>query len=79
MFLKDLKIPEQSFYFNDILADPFVEEIKLDFNEDTIENILSFLYLDRVENLSENARVLLVAANKVCLTLKLYLEDKVHF
>jgi hypothetical protein len=79
LFLKDLKIPEQSFYFNDILADPFVEEIKLDFNEDTIENILSFLYLDRVENLSENARVLLVAANKVCLTLKLYLEDKVHF
>jgi hypothetical protein len=67
LFLKDLKIPEQSEYFNDILADPTVKEIKLDFSEETVENLLSFLYLDRVENLAENAGDLLVAANKVCL------------
>jgi hypothetical protein len=47
------------------LADPTIDEIKLDFSEGTVENLLSFLYLDRVENLSENARDLLVAANKV--------------
>jgi hypothetical protein len=64
-------------YFNDILADPTIEEIKLDFNEGTVENLLSFLYLDRVENLAENARNLLVAANKVCL--KFYLILKCSF
>jgi hypothetical protein len=39
--------------------------MKLDFSDETVENILSFLYLDRVENLAEKARDLLVAANKV--------------
>jgi hypothetical protein len=52
------------------LADPTVKEIKLAFTEETIKNILSFLYLDRVENLSENAGDLFMAAKKVKLHLQ---------
>ncbi len=67
LIFQRFKIPEQNSYFNDILADPTVDEIRLDFSEGTVENILSFLYLDLLENLAENAGDMLVAANKVCL------------
>jgi hypothetical protein len=73
-FFQKFEIPGQSEYFNDILTDQTVDEIKLELKDKTVENILSFLYLDRVENLAENARDLLVAANKVCLKFYLILK-----
>jgi hypothetical protein len=47
------------------LDDPTVDEIKLELDEETVKNVLTFMYLEEVENIWDIAENLLVVCNKV--------------